>query len=73
MLLDKFKARSDVKVPKASGTDTNKLEERSNDVKELASGAKDAREIEVRELSARERCLRKRHFVYGKLPMRFNP
>src|SRR5438309_611855 len=73
MLLDKLSARRHERVDSASGTETRRFEERSIEVRVFARGASEVMEMEVRALSARDRCLRYRHFVGGRLPMRFEP
>ena len=68
MQLARLRARSAVSVARQSGTLTKRLEDRSKDWRVLASGASDVALIEVRELSASERCRRNRHMKEGRMP-----
>lgn len=47
--------------------DLKRLFERSSDDKEPANGVRAAEEIDIKSLSAKERCFKKRHFVLGRL------
>lgn len=65
---DRLSARKHVKVAKLSGISLKRLAERSSDCRVFVSGARLWGEIFVRALSAKLRCLRKRHLVEGNQP-----
>ena len=73
MQLLRFRALKDVKILRASGISTIKLEDKSNESKLLERGARLEDVIEVRELSARLKCLRNLHFDAGSIPMGAGP
>ena len=65
----KFRARKAVRFAKLSGIWVKRLEERSSECSVFESGERLEAGIEVKELSARLRCLRKRHLEAGRIPM----
>ena len=67
MQLERLSARSAVSDAKESGICENKLADKSSELSVLANGTKPAAPMLVSELSARLRCLRKRHFVDGRV------
>lgn len=69
MQLERLRARKAVRDARESGICENKFEDRSRELRVLASGARPAAEIDVSELSARLRCLRNRHLVDGRMPV----
>jgi hypothetical protein len=69
MQWDRFNARSAVKVARLSGTCEKRLADKSNDWRVFARGPRLDAGIEVRELSAKLRCRKKRHLDAGKIPM----
>lgn len=73
MQLLRFRALKDVKILRASGISTIKLEDKSKESKLLERGARLEDVIEVRELSARLKCLRNLHFDAGSIPMGTGP
>lgn len=66
--LERFSARRQVRLARLSGISTNKLAERSSDCNVLVRGARLAAGIVVKALSARLKCLKKRHLVAGNQP-----
>jgi hypothetical protein len=58
-----------VRVARLSGICVNRFEERSRELRVLARGFRLPIGIAVSELSARLRCLRKRHLEAGRMPM----
>jgi len=82
MQFDKFSALRAVKDARLSGTSVKRLEDMSSECKVFARGARLSKLREVRELSARQRCLRNLHLDGGKiatvnkfeaLPLRYGP
>jgi len=69
MQFERFKARSAVSEDKQSGICANKFDDKSSECNVFARGTKLEAEIEVIELSARLRCLRKRHLDEGSTPV----
>jgi hypothetical protein len=68
MQLDRFNARKQDSVDRLSGISVNRLADKSSDCSVFANGARLVGEILVRALSARLKCLRKRHLVGGNQP-----
>ena len=68
MQLLRFRAFKEVRVLRASGTSTIRLEDKSRESKLLERGARLEEVIEVRELSARLKCLRNLHLEAGRIP-----
>ena len=73
MLPDRFKARKLDNVDSDSGIDLNRLQERSSDDSEFASGTRATEDIVNRLLSAKDKCFRNLHFVAGRLTVRPGP
>jgi hypothetical protein len=73
MQCDRFKARRAVRVERLSGIWLKRLDDKSREKRVLARGAKLDAGIEVMGLSAKLRCLKKRHFDGGRMaaPKRF--
>jgi hypothetical protein len=69
MQCDRFRARKAVSVATQSGTWVKRLDERSNELRVFAKGAKLVAGIVVKELSAKLKCFRNRHFVAGRIPV----
>jgi hypothetical protein len=69
MQFERFNARRAVNDARESGICAKRFDERSREFRVLASGTKPVAEMVVRELSARLRCLRNRHFVDGRMPI----
>lgn len=69
MQLERLRARKAVREARESGICENKFEDRSRELRVLASGVRPVAEIDVRELSARLRCFRNRHLVEGRMPV----
>lgn len=73
MQLQRFRALKEVKILRASGISENKFEDKSNESKLFERGARLDDVMEVRELSARLKCLRNLHFDAGSIPMGEGP
>lgn len=69
MQLLRFRALKEVKILRASGISTIKLEDKSKETKLVERGARLEDVIEVRELSAILKCLRNLHFDAGSILM----
>ena len=65
---ERFNALSAVSDAKQSGICESRFEDKSKECRVLARGNKLSADIDVSELSARLRCLRKRHFDDGSTP-----
>ena len=70
MQFERFRALSDVRVARQSGTCVKRFEERSRECKVSANGARLAAVMNVSELSGKPRCLKNRHFEDGNGPVR---
>ena len=68
MQFERLRERRQVKVARLSGISLKRLAERSRDCRVFVSGARLLAEMFVSALSARLRCLKKRHFVEGNQP-----
>jgi hypothetical protein len=68
MQFERLSARRQVKVARLSGISLKRLADRSSDCRVFVSGARLLADMLVRALSARLRCLRKRHLVEGNQP-----
>jgi hypothetical protein len=66
MQFDRFNALKATKVARLSGTSVKRLVDRSKECNVFATGARPMAETEVRELSARPKCLRNRHLDGGR-------
>jgi hypothetical protein len=69
MQLDRLSARNAVSEARQSGICENKFDERSSECSVFAKGTKLVPDIDVRPLSARLRCFRKRHLEDGNIPI----
>jgi hypothetical protein len=69
MQCDRLSARKAVKVARLSGTWLKRFEDKSREKRVLDRGAKLVEGIDVMALSAKLKCLRKRHLEAGKIPM----
>ena len=67
MFPERLSARRLVSMERLSGIETKRLCDRSSDVKDPESGTRAVIETLCSPLSARERCLKNRHFVGGRL------
>jgi hypothetical protein len=65
MQFERFKARNAVSDARQSGISEKRFADKSNECRVLAKGIRLFADIDVSELSARLRCLRKRHFDDG--------
>lgn len=66
--LERFKARKAVSVARQSGISVKRLEDKSSECRLFDSGARLDPVMEVRELSARLRCLKNLHLEAGSIP-----
>jgi len=66
---ERLRARRAVREARQSGICAKRLEERSRECKVLARGTRLFGDMDVRLLSAKLRCLRKRHLDEGSMPM----
>jgi hypothetical protein len=69
MQWDRLRARKAVRVARLSGICVKRLQDKSKELRVLASGVRLLAGIEVSELSVRLRCFRKRHLEAGRIPM----
>jgi hypothetical protein len=67
--LERLRARNAVSDARQSGICEKRFADKSNEWRVLARGAKLSADIDVSELSARLRCLRKRHLDDGSAPV----
>jgi hypothetical protein len=70
MQWDKFSARRDMSDARLSGISVKRFDDRSRELRVLATGARLAAEMDVNEFSGSPRCRKNRHFEGGSTPGR---